>query len=221
MQLDGQTLLLVEEYFNELVKEQELAIFQENEYVANELWAKIQNYNIIQNYVMAYTKLKEQDYIEALSLLDKVDINIGIVASNCNLSDLFMLTFLRDMVPKYMKLFPYKYFISRESVVKSSECSICHKKFNLRNRCEHTIGKLYMGKLCVRIVTELSLLAIAIVENPADRYTVVQVNNIHYDYSYIEKLMKILISPFQFFDVDEEINGSNKHLSITVQSVPI
>lgn len=221
MRLEGNTLLLVEDFFNDLLKEQELAIFEKNEQLANELWARIQNYNIVKNYVKAYSNLKEQKYFEAWRLLDRVDIDINFVSNNFNLSDLFMLTFLKEIVPKYMKLFPYKYFTSRESIVKSSECSICHRKFRLRNRCEHTIGKIYMGKLCVRIITEMSFVGVSIVENPVDRYTVLQSKEINYNYSILDKLMEMLSSPFQRFDIDEQMNGSDKHLNVTVGSIQL
>lgn len=217
LKLDGKRLIFIEEYYNELVKEQQAAISQKNEFLANELWAKIQTYNILKNYMWAYSDLKQKNYIDAWNLLDKIDINLSVVEKNFDLSKLFMLPFLRDIVPKYMKLFPYKFFMSRESVIKSSECSVCHKEFKLRNRCDHTPGKLYLGEVCTRVIKEISIVGISIVTNPVDRNTVLHGKDIYYDYSNLERLIEMLTSPFQWFDIDEEIIDSEIHLKVTVQ----
>lgn len=39
--------------------------------------------------------------------------------------------------------------------------------------------------------------------------------------SVLEKLMKVLSSPVHFFDIDEQMNGSNKHHIVFVDPVQI
>ena len=58
-----------------------------------------------------------------------------------------MLKFIKSIVPEYQKLFPYRFFLSRESVIREEKCSICGKVIKLRSKCEHIPGKLYMGEM--------------------------------------------------------------------------
>ena len=63
-------------------------------------------------------------------------------------------------------LFPSQMFNSVELVVKSSECSICHKEFA---KCEHIRGEAYMGEFCSEIASESEIVSSSIVSNPADK----------------------------------------------------
>lgn len=64
-------------------------------------------------------------------------------------------------------LFPPQIFFSPGFVIKKAECSICGKEYG---ECEHVVGKAYMGKICYKIIKEVELREISIVEYPADKH---------------------------------------------------
>ena len=61
-----------------------------------------------------------------------------------------------------------------------------------------------MGKLCLRVVTDFELKAIAIVKDPFDKYALLKVQGKEYDYQALEELLKYVNSPFDKFRVDIE-----------------
>jgi len=64
-------------------------------------------------------------------------------------------------------LFPKLYFSSVGGIIKKSECSICHQDPNL---CDHLKGKLYMGELCLTLISEMELEEVSFVDNPANKH---------------------------------------------------
>ena len=106
------------------------------------------------------------------------------------------------MIKEYQKLFPYQYFFSRECIIKAEKCSICDKPISLRHPCGHKVGKLYMGELCTRIVTDLEYVAISIVSDPFDKYAILKLQEQEYNYGMLENLMKEIDSPFDEFQIE-------------------
>ncbi len=73
-----------------------------------------------------------------------------------------------ERLANYEKLlFPNLYFQSAGGIIKKSHCSICGENFN---KCDHIKGRLYMGELCYRIITEMDLEEVSFVENPANKH---------------------------------------------------
>lgn len=202
MERIGSKLNLVDSYYLELKEQLALAIENENEKEANEIWGKVHTYEIWFDFFKFFEKLKEERYYESWCLLDKIDIALSIVNDNFDISKLFMLDFLSEVVPKYMSLYPYNLFMSRESIVKKSKCSICNKDYSLRDRCKHIPGKVYCGVLCSRIVTDMEFLAVALVEKSVDKHAVVFFDEYEYDYSLLKELANALKSPFENFDIN-------------------
>lgn len=199
MFLENGHLMLVETYYNEMIQKKKNAIIAGNELLANEQWVKIHNYKLIKSYLTAYKLLANEQYIEAWYEFDKIDNLMNVVKDNAADIELILFDFLYDIVPKYQKLFPYKIFMSRESIINRVECSICGEERKLRSKCNHEPGKLYMGRLCQKIVTDMEILGLAIVTNPVDKYTVP--TNIDYDYSVLKEFVEKSISPFQEFEI--------------------
>src|SRR5215216_1029710 len=58
-------------------------------------------------------------------------------------------------------------FMSAGVVIKSSKCSICDA---LYEDCEHIKGKVYMGRFCGRMITDVAeIKEVSVVEDPADK----------------------------------------------------
>lgn len=65
-------------------------------------------------------------------------------------------------------LFPPQTFLSPGIVVQGTKCSICGKDYD---KCNHLVGKAYMGKICYRIVKKIKeLKEMSIVEEPANKH---------------------------------------------------
>lgn len=64
-------------------------------------------------------------------------------------------------------------FMSRESIIKKSKCSICGQEHSLSKSCGHKIGEIYNGEMCLKEVVDMEFLAMALVTNPVDRFTVI------------------------------------------------
>ena len=181
------------------------AISNNNEEAANYYWCLRQIYLIQSHYLSAFYNMKEKKFADAWLLLDQADIELGSLEENFDIyngSDSFHLVFIGETIKKYQRLFPYKYFLSRENIIKSEKCSICDQKISLRHPCGHKVGKLYMGELCVRIITECQFVAMSIVTDPFDKYTYLQVEDKEYNYSMVEKLMSEIDTPYDNFDIE-------------------
>jgi hypothetical protein len=87
-------------------------------------------------------------------------------------------------------------------------CNICEKPISIRNPCGHRVGEIYNGELCIRIVTKVKLLAMAMVDSPIQKYSVPFLSDEktgksidHYNYSLVKFLADRLQSPFHEWDV--------------------
>lgn len=63
-------------------------------------------------------------------------------------------------------LFPPQTFLSPGMTIRYSECSICGSEYG---ECDHVVGRAYMGKMCVRIIKDVELKEVSMVEEPANK----------------------------------------------------
>lgn len=181
------------------------AINDQDEPKANYYWCVLQIYKIQRGFLAAIEALKTQKYEDAWRIFDHTDIELSYLESNFEMdsdSDVYHLKFIGDMIKEYQKLFPYHHFFSRECVIKAERCSICGKPISLRKPCGHKAGKLYMGELCLREITDLELKALCIVTDPFDKYTYIQLPDKEYDYGMLEALMAEIDSPYDKFTIE-------------------
>ena len=198
--------ILFDESVNEKIEQYRInAIDQEDEKNANYFWCLREIFNIQKGFVSAIEDLNSKKFEEAWILFEKIDIEIGNLEQNFDVfqeKDKYQIVFIKRIISEYQKLFPYQYFFSRENIIKREECSICGKVISLRNSCGHKPGKLYMGELCSRIVTDMELKGISIVTDPFDKYTYLQLPGKEYNYGMIEALMQELSSPYDDFFIE-------------------
>lgn len=173
------------------------AVSESNEILANEIWCYEQIYKIQSNYLDLFNNLKNKKFFEAWQKLEQVDIDLSFLRNNYIFSnDEFHLHFIETIIRHYEKLFPYEFFMSRESIVKKQRCSICGKENTIRNHCKHKAGKLYMGEICFSVIEDIEFLGLSIVQNPFDKYTVLFPQDMEYNYFMLESLMPSLLSPY-------------------------
>lgn len=193
-----------EEVLLELEHKKKNAIKNRNELLANELWCLIEVYKVHKQYLSMFKLLKQGKYENAWNLLELIDISLGNLRANFGDGmNGYNLTFINTVIKYYEMIFPEYVFISRESIIKSEKCSICGKKASLRNGCNHIPGKLYMGELCLREVTDMEILGVAIVKHPFDKYAMLELKDKEYNYQVLDYLMSKLKSPFRPWYVEK------------------
>lgn len=181
------------------------AISQQCEEQANYCWCLKQIYHLQKGFISAVNSLKSRDYEDAWCTFDRVDIGLSNLENNFDTAqdnDRYHLLFIARMIKEYQKLFPYCHFLSRECVIKAEECTICGKPISLRKPCGHKVGKLYMGELCLRKVTDIELKALCVVTDPFDKYTFLQIPDHEYNYRMLEELMLEIDNPYDEFSIE-------------------
>lgn len=181
------------------------AISHQFEDEANYFWCLMQIYRIQNGYISAINSLKNKKYEDAWCLFDHADIELGYLEANFDITqntDKYHMMFIGRMIKEYQKLFPYRCFFSRECVIKAEKCSICGKPISLRNPCGHKVGKLYMGRLCLREVVDMEFKAISIVTDPFDKYAYIKLPDQDYEYGMLETLMFEIDNPYDEFRVE-------------------
>lgn len=137
---------LREDILQELKEQKQKAIYNQEEWLANELWCLIEVYNIHKNYLAMFQLLKSGKYEEAWRVMDRIDISMGNLRINFGEGmNHYNLTFINQIIKYYEKVFPDFVYTSREGIIKSEKCSICGEKVSLRGGCSHVPGKLYNG----------------------------------------------------------------------------
>lgn len=181
------------------------AISEKNEEQANYFWCLKHIFLIQSGFVSAINALKDKKHEDAWLTLDKIDIDISALEENYRIeedNDKYHLVFISRMIKEYQKLFPYRYFLSRECIIKAEVCSICGQPLSLRHPCGHKVGKLYMGELCLRKVTDMEFKAVCIVTDPFDKYTFIKPEGKEYNYGMLDKLMSEIKNPYDEFYVE-------------------
>lgn len=209
---------LNQDVLKEIEKQRLAAISENNDAVANHCWCLKTIYSIQNTFVTAFYEMKAGEYEAAWNNLDSADILLSGLSQNFDLgvdSDKYHLLFIANILRQYQSTFPYQYFFSRECVIKEEECSICGNKVSLRKTCGHRLGKLYMGEQCVHRVTDLEFKAIALVTEPFDKYTYVQIEGKEYDYGMVEMLLSGLENPYDKFWIETKMVKSPEYKRIS------
>jgi len=223
--LQNKNLILDSGLREELNKLKLQAIQDSDEILANTLWCYETIYEIENFYIAAYTHLKKaceadgnreavgydsekaKEYEKAWLLLDDCDILIGSLEMNFCLDrmsiDDFHIVEILDDIKRLQPLFPYRLFGSRETIIKSQKCSICGKEISVRNPCGHIPGKIYMGKMCSREITDFDFLNINLVSKPFDKYSIIKPKGVLVRFDYLDYIVPH-IRPFMRWSYTKE-----------------
>ena len=189
---------------------------------ANYYWFLQQVFLIQRSFTNAYVLLTKERFEDAWNEFDCAEIAIGYLEKNLPDSldlQMFNISFIDNMIKEYQKLFPYKYFISRETIIKEEKCNICGQVVRIRNSCKHIPGKVYMGKLCLHIVTDIEIKALAIVSDPFDKYAVIHLESKEYNYGMLKYLLETICNPFDEFYVEAKKEKRNEYRNVAMNSL--
>lgn len=145
-----------------------------NEKNLNRLWVISNILHIHKDFCRAFNLLKAKKYNDGWVVLEQIEINISFLKRHAHLvSRNYKIRFIETVVQNLQLLFPYRLFGSTELLEKELKCNICGNIVTIRNYCGHIPGDIYMGEMCIREVTKVEFLGLAIVENPVNKYSVI------------------------------------------------
>lgn len=198
---DRVTQLLPSQYWDILKSVKGKAVAVGDQAMAKAAWCFEAIGRIQDHFIEAFSLMKNDQFYRAWCNLERCEIEIGFLDPHFQDSgNQFGIEHIRNHVPKFQALFPYKLFLSPAFIVRESRCSICKQPFRLRKGCEHKVGEIYNGEMCFREITKANLLEVSLVENPVQKYSVPFGPDIKYNYGAVKYVIQGLRSPWQKWD---------------------
>jgi len=166
IEIQKQEIECLENYLQKLSEIKKEFVSKKLENEANLIYCIENSAKVIQLEIQMLVDIKEDNMDKAWFNLVSAQNLFGTVLSNYPF-DFEHLKGYYERLENYEKLlFPKMQFHSVGGIIKESKCSICNSDYG---SCEHLKGKLYNGDLCCRIITEMELEEVSIVENPANK----------------------------------------------------
>jgi hypothetical protein len=166
-----------------------------------------------EHFVLGFAAAKRDDFHTFWCDLERVETALHFLEPHyaTSLPD-FGLRHLSLHVPRFQELFPYRLFFSPGMVVKRFICSICGQPMKLRGGCAHINGEIYNGEICCRVLKDIQLLEVSIVENPVQKYSVLFGPDIAYDYGPVRYVVQGLRSPWHEWrcEISEIVEASER-----------
>jgi hypothetical protein len=166
IEIQKEEIEFLEKYKNKLSLIKSSFVENELEYESNLIFCFEESVRTIQLELTMIVNLKEDKMDIAWDNLVDAQVSASTVVSNHpNGQDLE--GYLDKLRSYEIILFPKMMFASIGGIVKKSECSICNDSYG---KCNHIKGKLYMGEMCCRVITQMVAEEFSIVENPANKH---------------------------------------------------
>jgi hypothetical protein len=154
------------------------------------------------DFARAFRLMREEKYQDAWNLLEQIEISCMNVLANPILEpDSYAVPELQAAIARWQTLYPYAVFASPEWITKRVECSICGKDIDPWEGCGHQTGKVYMGEIAYRIIREAQFLAIALVRDPVQKYSVILVPGVEPNYTRVRYVVERLSHAFARWDI--------------------
>lgn len=191
----------------------EKSIREKNELVANASFL-LKKYVDLLTEISKFWELSQNvEYQSAWSSLQNAIDDVKILKKFSEGHNEKKLNNIENYLLNIEKLYPYSLFMSVEFIAQQLNCSICNKSV-FDESCEHVGGNLYWGEMASRVASNIKLLGSALVESPADKRCIVQLDcnksNIELtQFRHVHSLIQYLKTPFQAFD-----------LHLTVRTLP-
>lgn len=166
IEIQKEKIEFLEKYNNKLSLLKKSFVENQLEYESNLIFCFEESVRTIQLELTMIVNLKEDKMDIAWDNLVDAQVSASTVVSNHpNGQDLE--GYLDKLRSYEIILFPKMMFASIGGIVKKSECSICNDSYG---KCNHIKGKLYMGEMCCRVITEMVAEEFSVVENPANKH---------------------------------------------------
>ncbi|HHT03505.1 MAG TPA: zinc chelation protein SecC [Bacteroidales bacterium] len=200
----------LEQFDSELQKIKEEYVKDDNQEVAKQIWIYQTIIEIHKLIINAFNLLKAKDYYNGWCQLERIEITIGSLKKHFLYDkEQYKLWHIEKSVKNLQVIFPYRLFGSSELLKKKKKCSVCDKEISIRSNCGHIVGEIYNGEMCHRIVTDVEVLGMALVENPGNKFSVMFMSDEktgeqidQYNYDTVDYLFEHIENPYEFWDLE-------------------
>ena len=156
-------------------------------------------------FVQAFNSARCEAFKVAWDSLDEAEGRLTSVERHfTDDGDAFGLRHMRVHVPQFQSLFPYRWGISPAFLYKRLACSICSQRITLRSNCGHFSGEIYDGEMCGAVAEDVKLLHLSLVESPAQRYSVMDLDPDMPGFEPVRYVFNALRSPWDAWTVRRE-----------------
>lgn len=201
---------LFDAFLNDLKETKKIYVKENNQQSAKEIWCYETILHIHQEFRAVHKLLLDKEYYKAWCLLAQIEIIFSGLKRHFiyNRTDFYMWQ-IEKAVQNLQIIFPYRLFASSEILKKKVVCDICSQEVSIRKDCGHRLLEIYDGVMCTRTITKSELLGISLVENPANKYSVMFIvdpetgkQTDQYSYDVVDYLMENINSPYKYWDID-------------------
>ena len=152
------------------------AVSVNDQLTAKAMWCLETIGRIQEQFESSFLDIRSGKFMSAWNRLESCEIAIHFLDKNFTEKDgEFGVEHARVHTRQFQDLLPYKWGISPGYLRTDIRCTICDTKWTLRKRCVHKEGEIYEGKRCGKKICKFQILELALVENPAQKYSVVNV----------------------------------------------
>lgn len=156
-------------------------------------------------YVEAFQACQQDRYYDAWQSFERAEIQLSYLVYHFDdPNDRYGVAFMLEHIPRFQLLFPYKVFFSPGFIKLEQRCSICNHVVTPRKPCGHRVFELYDGEMCGRIITQMKLLEISVVEHPVQKYSV-GFSSTPYNYGPVYCAVSRLRSAWDGWDIHTEM----------------
>lgn len=211
------------EKFEPLAQEfKEEAVRTRDEPTANAIWCLEMIRSAQDYFLQAFVEGKNDRFYDSWCAFATCESYLSALSRHYNVyNKRFGLQHMVKHVPKFQKLFPYRFFSSIGFVIEEANCSICESEMSLDSNCNHIKGELYEGQICSRIISKARLLEVSVVQDPIDKRNVLFLDNTPYNYGIMKYTLMGLETPWDEWDVIITEPSNNSQLEIDSRSVSI
>jgi hypothetical protein len=200
----------LEQFDSELQEIKEAYVKDGNQEAAKKIWIYQTIIEIHKLFINAFSLLKSKEHFKGWCQLERIEITIGSLKKHFLYDkEQYGLWHIEKSVKNLQVIFPYRLFGSSELLKKKKKCSVCDKEISIRNNCGHIVGEIYNGEMCHRIVTDVEVLGISLVENPGNKFSVMFMTDEktgeqidQYNYDTIDYLFEHIENPYEFWDLE-------------------
>lgn len=167
IELQKEAIKTIQEYRKGLADKKEVYREEKLENEANLIYCLENSLLAVEYELSMLVNIKENKMSEAWSNLVDAQVIYETVVRNSFFSIESEKGYLERLEYYEKLLFPPMMFSSVGGIIKKSHCSICDNDYD---NCNHIKGKLYNGECCTRIISEMIVEEISLVDIPANKH---------------------------------------------------
>lgn len=167
IELQKDEIETIKHYRNDLIELKSKFVKKGLENEANLVCCLEESLLAVEYELQMLVNIKEDKMSEAWGNLVNAQVTFGTVIRNYPFEIESANGYIEKLNNYENLLFPKMFFSSVGGIIKKSHCSICNKPYN---QCDHIKGKLYNGELCTRVITEMELEEVSLVDIPANKH---------------------------------------------------